>query len=1396
MCLQQLLRSARRWFVIAAFVSFAAAVNAQSISVTSPNGGDYWFAGDTTTVTWTSTGQVGNVSIDVSTDGGASFRALAYNVTNSGSATITVPFWPSANCLVRVQAVSGSAVDSSDSLFTIKTNSTDGTTHLELLWSIAPGSVPYVSSEASGNERGLAYNGVSNELVVVHHGSDGLSVTVLDADTGAFKRALNTAGINGGDFLLDRVGVTGDGVIYVANVENSVSPSNPFKVYRWSNSDGNITPTVAYSGTAGFANGLRVGDSFTLRGAGKNTQILLGANGDSTASMLTTTDGTNFTAALLTTDAPSNTFASCVAFASTNSFWGKAAGLPLTKMVYNKTNLTATTSATITTLPNFGTFGIDPVNNLMAAIVPGNGPDQFDLYSITNPSNPTLLDSWTFANTNANVQMVGTVVFARNRLFSLDSGGGLQAFSLLARRVADLRFDLTGFCCGCSSDFCTDQFNDLNFVSANGHYEEQTSYNHLSLIAGTGNSIAVYYNSFNNGDFPSLTGAQKAAVVDNYVTQQFGTTKPSWIILNEISGGTWPTNSSYRQYVRDAVHALKYTYGYTVIIYAPFSVPGNNGSDWQAVAADAYIAVENYLSGEEIKNNGFSVSWCQSQYQSSIDHYGNLGVPKSRLMLGEYFSQSTSGTGWGRAGVSASDWIQAINVRSQAAINCGYPGFLGYAWGGDTNVVPLSDLISFEDAYASNNLPGPNPWVNPPVISKQPTSQTVAPGTDLFFTVKLSGGTAPLIFQWYRNGVVLSDGGNISGTQSDSLTMTGLQGPETGSYTVVITNTFGTVTSTTATLTISGPVIINPQPASQTNVYGANVVFSVIAAGTSPISYSWNKTGVALSNGGNISGADTPILSLNAVTGTDSGTYSLTASNALGPVTSSNAVLVVLDPGIIAQPQSQTLAIGSNLVFQVLAAGTPILSYRWQKGGVNLNDGGTVAGSTSPNLTLSTIAVSDQGSYDVVVNNSSDTITSQSATLTIADPPPVITSQPKSLTQTPGALATFTVVATGTNLSYQWYKNFVPLTDTGNGIPSGQVSGSLTPTLSVANCISSNAGSYTVTVSNPYGSAPSALAILTMVDPFPFYEPFNYPAGSILVGQTNIFAPRWDDVGTSTGGPDIGVASGNLSNANLPTSQGDSIEFGGLANSARWTFPVKLISGQLFYSYLFKVIDLTGTSASGVWVAGFNNTQGTQTGQPTVVATRLYLRATTGGYNIGTSKGSATVVWDPRVFTTNDTVFLVGSYTFVPGSNADISQMWINPNPTNFASASAPPADLVVSSDSNINGGQIYSFVYLQRAANEPAAMIADELRIGTNWAQVTPLFTDSAPTLSVAIIDFQTVQLSWPTNVTGYNLQSAGQLLATGTPWSNVAGSPSVIGLQFVLTNTLSGTNYYRLSK
>jgi len=137
-----------------------------------------------------------------------------------------------------------------------------------------------------------------------------------------------------------------------------------------------------------------------------------------------------------------------------------------------------------------------------------------------------------------------------------------------------------------------------------------------------------------------------------------------------------------------------------------------------------------------------------------------------------------------------------------------------------------------------------------------------------------------------------------------------------GSYDVVVTNSYGSVTSAVATLTALFPPSISAQPASSTNLAGSTVTFGVTAAGTAPLSYQWRKDGGRLSNGGNIGGAGTATLTLSSIVSSNQGSYDVVVTNSYGSVTSAVATLVLLLPPTIAiQP--------TNNHFQLTLTGAP-----------------------------------------------------------------------------------------------------------------------------------------------------------------------------------------------------------------------------------------------------------------------------------------------------------------------------------------------------------------------------------------------------------------------------------------------------------------------------------------
>src|SRR5207245_1538300 len=245
-------------------------------------------------------------------------------------------------------------------------------------------------------------------------------------------------------------------------------------------------------------------------------------------------------------------------------------------------------------------------------------------------------------------------------------------------------------------------------------------------------------------------------------------------------------------------------------------------------------------------------------------------------------------------------------------------------------------------------------------------------------------------------------------------------------FTVTVSNSVGTVTSTASTLTVNTPPSITTQPVSQTVTSGQTASFSVAAMGTAPLTYQWNKNGTA------ISGATAASYTTPATTSSDNGAqFTVNVSNSACTVTSNAATLTVnTPPSISAQPISQTATAGQTASFSVTASGTSPLSYQWNKNGT------AIGGATSSSYTTPVTTTADNGAQftvtvshsagSVTSSNSASSATSNAATLTVnaAAVAPSISTQPASQTVPAGQTATFSVTATGTApLSYQWQKN-------------------------------------------------------------------------------------------------------------------------------------------------------------------------------------------------------------------------------------------------------------------------------------------------------------------------------------------------------------------------------------
>jgi hypothetical protein len=244
---------------------------------------------------------------------------------------------------------------------------------------------------------------------------------------------------------------------------------------------------------------------------------------------------------------------------------------------------------------------------------------------------------------------------------------------------------------------------------------------------------------------------------------------------------------------------------------------------------------------------------------------------------------------------------------------------------------------------------------------------------------------------------------------------------------------------------------------------GQSAQFSVMTSSTGPVSFQWMKGTTAIS-GANSYAYTTPVTS----TGDDGASYSVVVTSGSSSVTSAAASVQVVPPSvptIATAPLAQSVAAGGNAQFSVVANGSPLLTYQWRRNGV------AIAGATTSTYATPAVASADNGNtYDVVVTNSAGTVTSAAAKLTVtAGTAPAIVSQPAGAAVSAGQSATLSVVASGSGpLHYQWHLN----TTTNVGTDS--------PSFSIASAQTSDAGTYTVVVSNGSGSVTSSGAAVTV----------------------------------------------------------------------------------------------------------------------------------------------------------------------------------------------------------------------------------------------------------------------------------------------------------------------------
>lgn len=429
-----------------------------------------------------------------------------------------------------------------------------------------------------------------------------------------------------------------------------------------------------------------------------------------------------------------------------------------------------------------------------------------------------------------------------------------------------------------------------------------------------------------------------------------------------------------------------------------------------------------------------------------------------------------------------------------------------------------------------------------PTFMNQPQSLALFEGRTAKFTVSVSGD-APLAYRWRRNGVPLTDGGNILGAETPSLTLSGVSiAADAGTYDVVVGNIVGSVPSSPATLTV---VASNSTPtAYEAALRAANPIayWRLNEPGSSGFAYDYWGGNIAAHNASVVTGVDGPqspdfvgLEANNAAAAYDGFGAGTSTSVSLMNNRSQFSVIGWFNAPSQLQ-QNRAGLFGQNDVCEFGFHGTSTLEAQqvgvWTPSGgaylsvtnimpdqwyliaavgngssvnlylVSTNNGGTIlqatgtASTTNYGSSLHPFRIGGDGILDaagnfftgkideVAVFDRALTSDELAGLLGIAlvggDLPPVISIQPaEATTLYAGRTFTLTTTVVGKNLHYQWRKDGLPISD------AGSISGTATNVLVITGVTAADAGAYDLVVTNSAGAVTSHLASLTVIQPTP-----------------------------------------------------------------------------------------------------------------------------------------------------------------------------------------------------------------------------------------------------------------------------------------------------------------------
>ncbi len=250
-------------------------------------------------------------------------------------------------------------------------------------------------------------------------------------------------------------------------------------------------------------------------------------------------------------------------------------------------------------------------------------------------------------------------------------------------------------------------------------------------------------------------------------------------------------------------------------------------------------------------------------------------------------------------------------------------------------VAMFTNALSAAQILALYNAAEPTPSIVS--VTQTPPGPVNYESQDITYSAS-AFGVGTLNYQWLYNGTALS------GQTQSNLVLNAVSVASSGSYSVAVSNAFGSVTSSVTVLdVVSGPPVIvqQPSPAALTLAINGGVTLSVGAVGTVPITYQWQLDGAPISD------ATQSSLTLSGVTSNSAGAYNVVLTNPHGTLTSSNEVLTVIAPA--PNYPSAIMALGPQAYWRLNETnGTTAFDYAGGFNGAAV--GGVVVGEPGPSL--------------------------------------------------------------------------------------------------------------------------------------------------------------------------------------------------------------------------------------------------------------------------------------------------------------------------------------------------------------------------------------------------------------------------------------------------------------